>query len=106
MLSAAKVATPATAVTVVVPARRPKPGLVPRAPVTVPVNAVATFPCASSAVTTTAGVIVAPATALVGCVVNTNFAAGPGLTLNAALVAPVTLAVAPPPPPPHPPPPH
>src|SRR6267143_3215526 len=61
MLSVAKFATPATAATVAVPASVPPPGLVPIATATVPVNPLAVLPCASRAVTCTAGVIVAPA---------------------------------------------
>src|SRR5437773_11161920 len=65
MLSPEKVATPATAATVFVPDRVPVPGFVPIATVMLPVNPVAVFPWPSWAVTWTAGVIAAPATALV-----------------------------------------
>src|SRR5437762_10526563 len=60
MLRVENVATPATAATVVVPARAPPPGFVPIAAVTLPLNPVAVLPCASWTVTCTAGVIVAP----------------------------------------------
>jgi len=85
MLRFAKVATPPTAVTPVVPARVPPPAFVPIATVTLLPNPVATLPCASSAVTWTAGAIVAPAVALLGSTLNTSCAAAPGVTLNAAL---------------------
>src|SRR5437773_11949473 len=85
MLRFAKVATPPTAVTPVVPARVPPAAFVPIATVTLLPNPVATLPCASSAVTWTAGAIVAPAVALFGSTLNTSCAAAPGVTLNAAL---------------------
>src|SRR5947207_2267081 len=85
MLRFAKVATPPTAVTPVVPARVPPPAFVPIATVTLLPNPVATLPCASSAVTWTAGAIVAPAVALLGSTLNTSCAAAPGVTLNPAL---------------------
>src|SRR5438034_11657587 len=84
------VATPATAGTVVVPERVPLPGFAPSAIVTLPVKPVAVFPCPSSAVTCTAGVMDAPAAVLVGCTVNASWVAVPGAMVNAALVAPVT----------------
>ena len=94
MVSVEKVATPFTAVTLVVPERVPPPGFVPSATVTVPVNPVAVFPCASSAVTCTAGVIAAPAVVLFGGTVKTSWAAAPDVTLNAALVAGLTALAA------------
>src|SRR5690349_17530357 len=96
MLNVLKVATPDTAATVVVPVSVPPPGLVPIATLTFPVNPVAVFPWASSAVTCTGGVIVAPATVADGCTVNCNVLAAPGVTLNAALdpvVRPLAAAV-------------
>ncbi len=66
----------------------PPPGFVPIATVTLPTNPVAVFPSASRAVTRTAGLIVPPAVAVVGCSVNTSWVADPGVTANAALVAP------------------
>src|SRR5947199_8698061 len=64
MLSPGNVTTPATAATVVVPERVPPPGFTPSATVTLPVKPVAVFPCPSSAVTCTAGVMDAPAAVL------------------------------------------
>src|SRR5438445_668218 len=90
MPSPGNVATPATAGTVVVPERVPLPGFAPSAIVTLPVKPVAVFPCPSSAVTCTAGVMDAPAAVLVGCTVNASWVAVPGAMVNAALVAPVT----------------
>src|SRR5437667_3954539 len=91
MLTFAKVATPFTAATVLVPARVPLAGLVPIASVMLVVAVVTVLPWASWTVTCTAGVIAAPAAALLGSTVNTTFAAGPTLRLmvNALLVAPV-----------------
>src|SRR5436190_23584835 len=90
MPSPGNVATPATAATVVVPERVPLPGFAPSAIVTLPVKPVAVFPCPSSAVTCTAGVMDAPAAVLDGSIVNASRVAAPGVTVNAALVAPVT----------------
>src|SRR2546427_13163210 len=64
------------------------------ASVTLPVNPVAVFPFASRAVTSIAGVMLAPAAVLVGCTVNTSVPALPAVILNAAL-APVAGPVAP-----------
>src|SRR5438046_10319708 len=86
MLSPVNVATPLTALDDVVPERVPPPGLVPMATVTLPPNAVAVFPWASCAVTCTAGVIAAPAMALLGCTVNASCVAAPGVTVQGALV--------------------
>src|SRR5437867_13198168 len=66
MLSPGNVATPATAATVVAPERVPLPRIAPSATVTLPVKPVAVFPCPSSAVTCTAGVMDAPAAVFVG----------------------------------------
>src|SRR6184192_3727468 len=85
MLNPENVATPAEAATVAVPASVPLPGFVPIATVTFPVNPVAVFPCASCAVTWTAGVMLAPATALVGWTVKTSFAAADGFTTTVAV---------------------
>src|SRR5437762_5147747 len=87
MLRPANVATPPAAATVVVPDSAPPPGLVPSATVTFAVNPVAVFPCASCAVTCTAGVIAAPAGVVLGCTENTSCVAVPAVMLNAALVA-------------------
>src|SRR5438445_2357733 len=77
MLTFAKVATPLTAATVVVPARVPLAGLVPIASVMLVVAVVTMLPWASWTVTCTPGVFTAPAPALLGCTVKTSFAAGP-----------------------------
>ena len=78
------VATPLTAATVTVPPNVPLPGFVPIVRVTLDVLPVTTFPLASSIDTCTAGVMLAPAATLIGCVVKTTL-------LATALV--VTLAV-------------
>src|SRR5205814_1782929 len=94
MLNPENVATPATAATTFVPASVPVLGFVPIATVTFPVNPLAVFPCASCAVTCTAGVIAAPAGVLLGCTENTSCVAVPAVMLNAALVAlPAPVAV-------------
>src|SRR5438034_4995956 len=91
MLMFAKVATPLTAATVGVPARVPLAGLVPIATVMLVVAVVTLLPWASWTATCTAGVIAAPAAAVLGCAVKTSFAAAPTLRvmLNALLVAPM-----------------
>src|SRR5438034_9777864 len=86
MLRFGKVATPLTAATVVVPARVPLAGLVPIATVMLVVAVVTVLPWASWTATCTAGVIAAPAAAVLGCTVKTSFAAAPTPTLNALLV--------------------
>src|SRR3989454_8073027 len=78
MLRLEKVATPLTAATVVVPARVPLAGLVPIATVMLVVAVVTVLPWASWTVTCTAGVIAAPATALLGCPMKASFAAAGG----------------------------
>src|SRR5439155_630914 len=87
MLRPEKAAPPATAATVLVPDKVPVPGFVPIATVTFPVNPVAVLPLPSWAVTSTAGVIAAPAVVVLGCTLNTNCVAVPAVMLNAALVA-------------------
>src|SRR5882672_4726406 len=91
MLSVENVATPALAATVAVPESVPPLGLVPIATVTLPVKPVAVLPFASCAVTCTAGVMLAPATVLVGWTLNTSVAAAPGVMSKAELVAGVRL---------------
>src|SRR5437762_157105 len=89
-------APPAAAATVAVPASGPPPGFVAIATVTFAVKLVTVLPSPSSTVTWTAGVIAAPATALVGSPVNTRAVPDPAETLNAALppvARPVPLAV-------------
>src|SRR6266487_3596986 len=78
MLRFAKLATPLTAATVVVPARVPLAGLVPIATVMLEVAVVTVLPCASWTATCTAGVFAAPATALLGCTMKASFAAAGG----------------------------
>src|SRR3989441_733693 len=98
MLSVENVATPALAATVAVPESVPPPGLVPIATLMFPENPVAVLPLASCAVTSTPGVIGAPATVFVGWTLNTSAAAVPGVMSNAALVAlpaPVAVSVYP-----------
>src|SRR5438093_1479872 len=86
MLSPEKVATPATAATVLVPDKVPVLGFVPIATVMFPVNPVAVLPLPSWAVTWTAGVIAAPATVLLGSTLKTSAVAVPAVILSAALV--------------------
>ena len=88
MLRFGNVATPETAAAVVVPDSVPPPALEPSVTLTLPAKPVATLPSASCAVTCTAGVIAAPAVALVGCTLKTSTLGAPAVTLNAALVAP------------------
>src|SRR5205823_3706334 len=90
MLSPEKLATPATAATVLVPDKVPVLGLVPIATVMFPVNPVAVLPLPSWAVTWTAGVIAAPATVLVGWTLKTRRFAAAGSMLNVELLAPVS----------------
>src|SRR5436190_1954856 len=96
MLSPEKVATPATAATVLVPDKVPIFVLVPIAYVTYPLSPVAALPTPPWAVTWTAGVIAAPAIVLLGSTLNTSCVADPAVMLNAALVvlpAPVAVSV-------------
>src|SRR5947208_1988030 len=93
MLSPGNVATPATAATVVVPERVPLPGFAPSAIVTLPVKPVAVFPCPSSAVTCTAGVIAAPAAVFVGWTQNPSCVAAPAVMLNGVVVVPLRLVL-------------
>ena len=91
MLSVAKLATPLTVGTVVVPASVPPAGLVPpSATVTLPEKLGTVFPAASCADTCTAGVSVAPAVAFAGCTLNTRWVASPGVMPNGVLVAPAS----------------
>ena len=78
-----------------VPESVPPPGLAPMATVTFPANPVAVLPCASRAVTPTAGLIAAPAVAFVGCTVNASWLATPGVMLKLELVAPARPLAAP-----------
>src|SRR5439155_900172 len=89
MLTFAKVATPLTAATVVVPARVPLAGLVPIASVMLVGSEERRVAWASWTAGWTGGVNAAPATAVLGCTVKASFAAAPTVMLNALLVAPV-----------------
>src|SRR5229473_647100 len=80
MLRFANVATPPAAACVSVPASVPPAGLVPIATVTGPVKLGTAFPNASRALTTTAGVIAAPAPVVLGCPVNASALAAPATT--------------------------
>src|SRR6266849_2370363 len=98
MLSVAKVATPLTTATVVVP-----PSVAPLVPVpaaiatvTLPTKVGTKLPKASCALTCTAGVIVAAADVVVGCTVNASTLAAAGVMLNAVLAtagSPLAVAV-------------
>src|SRR5262245_50063715 len=85
-----KFATPADAATVVVPDSVPPPGLAPMATVMLALELVTVFPNASCTDTCTAGLMAAPAMALVGCTVNATRVATSGLMAHAAEVAPVS----------------
>src|SRR5713101_4000635 len=98
MLNVAKVATPPTAATVVVPARVaplvPVPAAI--ATVTLPTKVGTKLPKASCALTCTAGVIVAAAGVVVGCTVNASTLAAAGVMLKAVLAtagSPLAVAV-------------
>src|SRR5713226_7006634 len=87
MLNVAKVATPPTAATVVVPV-----GVAPLVPVpaaiatvTLPTKVGTRLPKASCALTCTGGVIVAPASVVVGCTVNASTLASAGVILKTVL---------------------
>src|SRR5512146_1091993 len=84
------VATPFTAISVVVPDSVPPPGLVPMATVMMAVELVTVFPKASCTTTSTAGLIAPPAETLFGQALNASRYAAAGLMLNADEVAPVS----------------
>ena len=89
-------ATPPTAVTVVVPSSGRPPGFTPSSMVTSPVKLDARFPSASSARTLTAGLKIVPPVIVPGCWPNTSCDAAPGVILKTLLVArfsPVAVAV-------------
>src|SRR5713226_5618934 len=94
MLRFVNVATPATAAALVVPDSVPPPGFVPSATVTGPVKLDTAFPKASRALTTTAGVIAAPAPVVLGCPVNASALAAPATTVTPAVCVTVTPAIA------------
>src|SRR5437867_9045779 len=91
MLKLEKVATPSTAAALA-PESVPPAGFIPIPSVTVPAKAVAVLPCASRAVTCTAGEMVAPAAALLGCTVKPSVAAAPALSAIALELAGLRLA--------------
>src|SRR5205809_955255 len=91
MLTPGNVATPATAATVVVAERVPLPGFAPSATVTLLVKPVAVFPCPSSAVTCTAGVMAAPAAVLLGWELGRSWGGAPAVMLNGVEVVPLRL---------------
>ena len=72
-----------------VPDNVPLPGFALNAITIVAVEEVTRLLAASSTVTVTAGVILAPAAVVGGETVNANLAAGPIMISNATLVAPV-----------------
>ena len=83
-----KVATPPAALTGFVPLSvPPPPGLVPKAMLMEAELPVTVLPKASWIVTV--GLMLTPATVLLGCVVNTSLFAVPGVIVNGLLVAPV-----------------
>src|SRR5437667_10832447 len=86
MLSPEKLAAPATAATVFLPHTLHVVVSVSIASVMFPVNPVAVLPLPSWAVTSTAGVIAAPATVVVGWTLKTSAEAVAAVMLNAALV--------------------
>src|SRR5207247_8873230 len=91
MLSVAKLATPLTAATVVVPASVPPAGLVPpSATVTLPEKLGTVFPAASCAATCTAGVSVVPAVVFAGWTVKIGRASCRERVQIGVLVAPVS----------------
>src|SRR5206468_11317170 len=89
MLRFGNAATPATAAAVVVPESVPPPALEPIVTLMLPAKPVATLPSASCAVTCTAGVIAAPAVAVVGCTLKTSTLGAATATRKAALVPPL-----------------
>src|SRR2546422_1055929 len=86
----AKLATPATAATVVVPDSVPPPALVPMATVTLALELVTVLAKASWTETWAAGAIETPATALVGWTLTASLEAAAGTMLKADEVAPVS----------------
>src|SRR5205809_423871 len=87
MLRLEKVATPLTRADDGRAGKDPSAGWVPMAAQMLVVAVVTLLPWASWTATCTAGVIPAPAGALLGCTVKTSFAAAPAPMLNALLVA-------------------
>src|SRR2546427_4776 len=95
MRRSAKLATPFTAATVVVPESTPAPGFVAIATVMVPVKLGTVLPNASWALTWTAGLTATPAVVLLlGWSVKATRVAPAGVMVNALLVAPARPAAA------------
>ncbi len=86
-----KVATPLEAVTGFVPLSVPEPGLAPMAMVIEALLLVTVLPKASWTVTWTAGLMLTPATVVLGWTVNASLLAAAGVTLKVLLVAPVSV---------------
>src|SRR3954463_13968891 len=84
------VATPPDAATVVVPDSVPPPGLLPMATVMLAVELVTVLPKVSCTVTRGAGVMAAPAAALVACTGKASLEAAAGLMVNAVELAAVS----------------
>ena len=89
-LSPEKVATPPAAATDVAPDNVLPPGFVPIAMVTVPVNPLAVFPPASSALTVTAGEMNAPAFVPLGSTEKTRWVAEGGCVGPLSLEQPMS----------------
>src|SRR5512146_1772747 len=87
MLNVEKVATPATAATVLVPFRVPPPGFVPITTATLPPKVFTMFPKASRTETVTAGMIVVLTVVLVGCWSKETWVAAPAVIAKIALGA-------------------
>src|SRR5712692_5086698 len=87
MLKFENVATPATALTGFVPVSVPPLGFVPIVRVIELVAVVSRLPNWSSTSTCTAGVILAPAVVVVGCVTKLSLVAAAAVMLNPVLVA-------------------
>src|SRR2546425_118646 len=90
MLKFENVATPLAAATVVVSSGDRRAGKERSATVTPEQSEETVLPWASWTASGTAGVVAAPAAALLGGRVKTSFAAAPTPMLNALLVAPVS----------------
>src|SRR6266851_1601862 len=87
------VATPLTALTVLVPLSVPPLGLVPMATVIEALLVVTVLPKASWTVTLTAGLIATVDTAFVGCWLNMSLLAAAGLTVMLPLVPMMLLVI-------------
>src|SRR5438874_1775306 len=90
MVRVLKVATPQIGRAACREGRETSPGVGPMATVIEALLLVTVLPKLSWTVTWTAGVMLTPATALLGCVLNTTLVAVLGVMLKAALVPPVS----------------